>query len=61
MFYRLQLLARRLARRQGIATRRHRFVEMAQFVTLRYGGETTSAQGCLSDGTGTLYRLFFVA
>ena len=36
------------------------FVEMARLVALRYGGQSASVLGCLSDGIGTLYRLFSV-
>ena len=35
-------------------------VEMARSVALRYGGESASVPGSLCDGTGTVYRLFFV-
>ena len=56
-FCRLQLLSRR----QGTPPDEDWFVEMARLVALRYGGESTSAPGCLCDGKGTLYRLFSVA
>ena len=37
------------------------FVGMARLVALRYGGESASAPGCLCNGTGTFYRLFYAA
>ena len=36
-------------------------VKMVRLGALRYIGESTPARGCLSDGTGTLHRLFSVA
>ena len=35
-------------------------VEMACLVALRYGGKSESVPGCLCDGTGTIYIIFFL-
>ena len=35
-------------------------VEMARLDALRYGGKLASVPGCLCDGIGTLFRLFYV-